>query len=707
MLIMILQMTGTVALYIVATVLLWRSWHKKEGHSLAQKLAVGLFYGLCSIASNHFGVDYGVMVLNVRDLGPLAAGLFFSPLSGILSGLIGAVERYIIGTWFDIGSFSRIACSLSTFLAGLLAAVLNKWVYEGDRPSVIHSVFLGAEMEVFHMYAVFLTHRDDMATASFVVSNCALPMIIFTAVGLGACSAIIQRLSGIRWKMFRPLPKRDTPIDTGFQRWLLLVTVLLFISSAAMNYSLQTRSALESASNELYIQWVQYQISYKNFNQVDDLVSTLDEVNYWTDTLSVLVDVQKDQVLAGINDGEDTEPKPLDPQEKALILEHAGGDMFTASLNEFMYEECMCISARIDDAYYMVVALPMSTVYASRNAQMLETLFLEILIFTAFYLLISVLLDRIIVRNLGKVNQALSRITSGHLNETVAVEEYKEFTELSGDINEMVTALRGYIDAAEKRMEKDLTLAADIQDAALPKNFNLPTANIELSALMTPARQVGGDFYDFFYINIGQLALVIADVSGKGVPAAMFMMRAKTAIKNYARSGMGPAQLLEKVNSTLCEGNDAGMFVTVWLGILDVNTGLMRCSNAGHEFPVLMKAGGDYELYKDKHGVVLAAYDGVPRKEYEIQLEPGDRFFVYTDGVPEATCKGNEQYGTQRMTACLNTLKDKPQKQMLDGLLEDIRTFAGEEEQFDDITMLGFTYNAPVPRPQSPGSHES
>ena len=579
MLTMILKMTAATVIYVGATVLLWHFWHRQKNHSLGMKLAVGLFYGLCSVLSSHIGIDYGDMVLNVRDLGPLAAGLFFDPLSGILSGLIGGVERYIIGEYFGIGSFTRVACGVSTVLAGLLAAALNKWVYEGKRPSMIHCFFVGAEMEVFHMYAVFLTNREDLASASRVVQTCAIPMILFTALGLMACSQIILRLSGQRLKSFLSEPRKKTPIDLRFQRWMLLLVLVFLIFGSLLSY-------FQSVSS--------------------------------------------------------------------------GGEPASGLKREF-----------------------------------LETLFLEILIFTALYLVTTVLVNRIIVRNLDKVNDSLSRITSGHLTETVTVEESIEFAKLSDGINSTVTALRGYIDAAEKRMEEELALAAEIQDAALPKSFDLPAENIRLHALMTPARQVGGDFYDFFYTGPDQLALVIADVSGKGIPAALFMMRAKTAIKNSALSGAAPRKILETVNDILCEENEIMMFVTVWLGILDLKTGLMRCCNAGHEYPALMRAGGDFELLKDKHGLFLGARPGIPRCEYEIQLESGDRLFVYTDGVPEALNESAEQYGTARMIEHLNTLKDQPQDRLLSGMLENVRRFAGEAEQFDDITMLGITWTRP------------
>ena len=228
MLTMILKMTGATTLYVVTTVLLWRFWHKNKSHTLIRKLAVGLFYGMCSVISSHIGINYGTAVLNVRDIGPLAAGLFFDPLAGILSGLIGGIERFIIGEYFGIGSFTRVACSVSTILAGLLSAVLHKWIYQGERPSVVNSALLGAEMEVFHMYAIFITNRNNMATASEVVGLCSLPMIAFTAAGMAACSAIIARISGIRWKTHVKKTKKDTPIDVRFQRWLLAVIIGIF-----------------------------------------------------------------------------------------------------------------------------------------------------------------------------------------------------------------------------------------------------------------------------------------------------------------------------------------------------------------------------------------------------------------------------------------------------------------------------------------------
>ena len=174
---MIPKMFAAVAVYVAVSALLWLLWRKKT-HTVWLKIFVGLVYGGACVLSNHLGIDYGTMNLNVRDIGPLAAGLFFDPVSGILAGVIGGVERYIAGELWQIGYFTRVACAVSTCLAGLLAAALSRWIYRGERPSVVHSFLLGAVMEVFHMYAVLVTNREDITTAYYVVRTISLPMVL-------------------------------------------------------------------------------------------------------------------------------------------------------------------------------------------------------------------------------------------------------------------------------------------------------------------------------------------------------------------------------------------------------------------------------------------------------------------------------------------------------------------------------------------------
>lgn len=688
---MILKMTGATLLYVAITAGLWFMRRKKEKLGTGLQVLIGLIYGACSVLANHIGIDYGDMVLNVRDIGPLAAGLFFSPVSGVIAGIIGGAERILAGELWNIGRFTELACGVSTCLAGFLAALLNKKIYQGKRPPVPQAFFLGAVMEVFHMYAVLFTNRQDMAMAYRVVQTAAIPMISFTAVGMALCSAVVMKVSGEKRESRLLDDEGRIPLTVHFQRRLVIVTIGVFLVNFAISWGIQTRIADSNASTALnYISYGNRRIYEENGKNIEALKYHLQE-QYHSDIVYWLVDAGSGEFL--VDPGLEIPGNRIKGEDLERAKEQADQDVYRTEIRTAYDTEVLCSCRYIGEEALLMVMEPLSIVYQNRNGQVYENTLSDLLVFTVLYVLVAMLLDKLVIKSLQRVNVSLDRITDGHLDEKVWVRNSSEFSELSDDINQMVTVLRGYIDQAEKRMQDELKLARNIQDAALPKNFTLSEESIDLYALMTPAKQVGGDFYDFFYCDRDKLCLVIADVSGKGVPAALFMMQAKTAIKNYASHGHGPAKVLEHVNHTLCEGNDAEMFVTVWLGILDLNTGKIQCANAGHEYPVLMRAGGDYELLKDKHGLALAAMDAISMKEYEIDLDPGDRLFVYTDGVPEAINEKVEAYGTERLCEKLNTLKNVPQQQTLESVLRDIRNFAGVAEQFDDITMLGITYN--------------
>jgi sigma-B regulation protein RsbU (phosphoserine phosphatase) len=221
-------------------------------------------------------------------------------------------------------------------------------------------------------------------------------------------------------------------------------------------------------------------------------------------------------------------------------------------------------------------------------------------------------------------------------------------------------------------------------------------SEFDIYATMDPAREVGGDFYDFFLVDDDHLCMVIADVSGKGVPAALFMMASRIILASNAKLGKSPAEILRSTNEAICQNNREEMFVTVWLGILEISTGTLTAANAGHEYPVVKQPGGQYELVKDKHGFVIGGMDGVKYKEYQLHLEPGARVFLYTDGVPEATSAEKELFGTDRLLDALNAHADASPEQMLDYVREAVDAFVKDAEQFDDLTMLGLEYNGSV-----------
>lgn len=247
----------------------------------------------------------------------------------------------------------------------------------------------------------------------------------------------------------------------------------------------------------------------------------------------------------------------------------------------------------------------------------------------------------------------------------------------------------------KERIGAELHVATQIQSSMLPCIFPAfpEYQEFDIYASMNPAKEVGGDFYDFFLVDRDHLALVIADVSGKGVPAALFMMISKTLLKNVAQAGLLPKEALQKVNNQLLESNEAEMFVTVWLGIYEISTGKLTAANAGHEYPALKRADGRFELYKDRHGFVLAGMENTRYREYELQLDEGDILFVYTDGVAEATDRDNQLYGAERMLDALNRRTDAGPQELLEDVKADIDGFVGDAMQFDDITMMALKVN--------------
>ena len=242
------------------------------------------------------------------------------------------------------------------------------------------------------------------------------------------------------------------------------------------------------------------------------------------------------------------------------------------------------------------------------------------------------------------------------------------------------------------RIETELDLATKIQNSMLPCIFPAfpEHENIELRAVYHPAKEVGGDFYDYFVIDKTHVGVVIADVSGKGVGAALFMTISKTVLKNQLQLGISPAEALGNANFQLCENNDAGLFVTCWAGVYDTETGVMTFVNAGHNPPVVMRNGETPEFIKQRSGFVLAGLDGYPYKQEEIVLKPGDEMFFYTDGVTEATNSDKQLYGDDRLLICLGNCQNQTIQEQLDSLKKDIDEFVGEAEQFDDITIMAF-----------------
>ncbi len=289
--------------------------------------------------------------------------------------------------------------------------------------------------------------------------------------------------------------------------------------------------------------------------------------------------------------------------------------------------------------------------------------------------------SKIVCENLAEITPTneIGQLSKDVSDLTVEIDEHlKRITKITGE---------------QERIKAELSLATNIQAAMLPTTFPAfpDRSEFDVYATMDPAKDIGGDFYNFFLVDDDHLCLLIADVSGKGIPAAMFMMAAQIILRNNGSTGKSPAEIMEMTNNVICSNNKEDMFVTIWLGILELSTGKLTASNAGHEYPAISRKDGQFELFKDEHSMIVGGMEGLKYKEYDLHLEPGDRFFVYTDGVPEATDASNNMFGTDRMIDALNEEAETP-VEVLKNVRNAIDEFTSGAEQFDDLTMLCLSY---------------
>ena len=359
---------------------------------------------------------------------------------------------------------------------------------------------------------------------------------------------------------------------------------------------------------------------------------------------------------------------------------------------------------------YVCVDISMDKVVNDRHDFLSNCIWIMALITIVFAVVYVFLFHRSFIRPIEQMTRAASDFIASREKGTeqdssiasLHVKTHDELQKLCESLKKMESDLNLHIEnlkhvtAEKERIGAELNVATHIQKSMLPRIFPAfpDREEFDVYATMDPAKEVGGDFYDFFMVDERHLAIVMADVSGKGVPAALFMVIGKTLIKDHTQPGRDLGEVFTEVNDLLCESNSEDLFITAFEGVLDLVTGEFRFVNAGHEMPFLCPAGGDFEARRIKPGFVLAGMEGMRYTAGTMTLGLGDKIFQYTDGVTEATNANQELYGMERLTAVLNTVKDKPPHEILPAVKEDIDRFVGQAPQFDDITMLCLEYTA-------------
>ena len=772
---------------------------------MTKQVIIGVLFGAVSAFASSYGVEWLGTVVNVRDAAPLSAGLIFGAPAGIISGCIGGLYRWFSVYW-GAGTYTQLACSIATILAGCMAAGLRKLMFDNKKPTWGYGICIAIVCEVIHMILIFITNMDNSSQAFEFVKGATWPMMLGNSIAVGVSIILVSLFS--HEGFFRK--KTSEGIAHTFQRRLLSCIVIAYLITSTFTLILQNgmaqietqevftasmndvETAVREKSNHHLLEIAkQVKEEYENAAAVspEDLEKLaekydIEEINV-VDSNGIITNSTEPDVINNYDMNSKAQSKEFvdvlkienefvqeySPRGKdetvwrkyAAVNLSAGGfiqvgydaEQFHTILNEYVVDvtknrhvgtggfvavldenlrivtddeygdyigndistigieppeemikgqtatelyyddlaggtECMYVFKFVE-GYCILAAMPVAEAMFMRDASMLTSIFMQVIIFATLFVFIYILIKRVIINNLQKINDTLGRITKGDLNITVDVRSNREFSSLSDDINSTVTTLKRYIAEAAARIDKELEYAKQIQLSALPTNFP-ENEDFEIYAQMIAAKEVGGDFYDFYKLSDTTVAFLAADVSGKGIPAAMFMMTAKTIIKDLAESGMAVNDIFTKANEKLCENNESGMFVTAWMGILDLTTGQMQFANAGHNPPLLKRAGGDFEYLKTRAGFVLAGMEGVRYRVGELTMYPGDRIFLYTDGVPEATNVENKLYGEDRLLSFMNQNASAQATEFLPALKANIDAFVGEAPQFDDITMLMFDY---------------
>ena len=661
---------------------------------ITKQIIIGLLFGCVSAFASSYGVEWLGAVVNVRDAAPLSAGLIFGAPAGIISGFIGGLYRWFSVYW-GAGTYTRLACSIATILAGFMAAGLRKLMFDNKKPIWGYGICIAVVCEVIHMIMIFITNMDNSYQAFEFVKGATIPMVVGNSVAVGLAIIIVSILSHERFTR----NKDKERIAHTFQRWLLACIVIAYLITSSFTFILQNGMVKVDTQ----------QVFTAAISDVESDIVGKADVESREILDAFVVDVTKnrhvgtggfvavcDNTLHMLTDNEyqgmHISEIGINPPEEMLAGKTATALYYTDIVDgktDFS-ERYMYVFKFVED-YCIIAAMPESEAMFMRDASLYTSIFMQVLIFAALFIFIYILIKRVIINNLKKINDTLGQITEGNLDVTVDVRANEEFASLSDDINSTVATLKQYIAEAAARVDKELEYAKQIQLSALPANFP-KGEEYDLYAQMIAAKEVGGDFYDFYKINDNTVAFLVADVSGKGIPAAMFMMTAKTIIKDLAERGIAVNEIFTEANEKLCENNESGMFVTAWMGILDIPTGKLQFANAGHNPPLVKRADGTIEYLKTRAGFVLAGMEGMRYRINELTLCPGDRIFLYTDGVSEATNTKNELYGEDRLMTFMKDNSTVEAIKFLPALKDNIDEFVGEAPQFDDITMLMFDY---------------
>ena len=668
-------------------------------------------------------------------LAPVAAtSLLFGTVAGTCVGALAGLaemihaalipldvyERYFAAPWNSLTLLALVG-----FFMGLLYAYVDRWRGQGGwkRPaalavccamgSALFSILFAQSAYLINSLVTLTVPTEiaaQFANSKEFLSQALANFGLMAILSIGADAVNERRLAANGAHTMRET----------FQGWLFVVVAIGYMVVASFTYTFVTVASRGAAEQTL-----QGQLEYLE-GQLSERDKLIDSFSRRTSATPAVMEEVHASTVAGVATGLELGEGGVAAvaEDGTIVSSNVGsyvgrdfadvvGEGLADGFDEGIFESSRSVDwymggdemgflragkmgyvrvAKSGD-YQVMVAMSSAEVFRYRAMVMALISVAFLLVFASMYAQAGILLREVVVRGFERTNEALKRITGGDLDEVVNVDSTTEFQTLSLGINSTVGSLKDSLEKTKEAIERELATAKAIQRSALPSTFP-PFPEVEafdLYASMNAAKEVGGDFYDFFLIDDHTLGFLIADVSGKGIPASLFMMTAKTELENYMSTGMPLAEAVSTANHHLCQGNEAGMFVTVWAATLDWETGELTYVNAGHN-PPLLRHEGTWEWLTKKGGLFLGTFEKAKYRSATLTMEKGDEILLYTDGVNEAFSADEEEYGNGRLEALLGKHTADHPRVLIDAVRHDLAAWAEGAEQSDDITMLGLRY---------------
>ena len=694
----------------------------------------------CQLAFIPLGEIGGNPLYALLTIAPLLMGaVMFGPLAGLLLGLYSGAVLFAHANLFplDFYEIHYLTIPANTFvlftvlggLAGLAFYFISSRKLSSAAKSV--SIFFmcllfSAAMSialvcvVLAVYAAMYGYPMEVLRAYLFISEIGVTIqIVVDALAATVLCLIANRMVG--WVINVRKKRR---LSTVFRNWMMLVSAIVFMTASSVIFTYTTVTSLKSADENM-IGEADYLASQLHVSEDEGTLAgnpqrLLEGYSVELDGQVVITD------RAGTILATDDEERWPAGGSFSQITDHVNSDYENfpevegVSPNTCYVLEYLSTLGRINqlqipgtdgqmraaplyvgvvkhDAGYVAMMWDPDKVYATRSGIMTAATILAALLIASIGILANVLLRKMVVRHIDDTNSSLEKITYGNLNVRVHTQDTVEFDSLSAGINSTVMALKNTIDEVEHKNAQDLATAKAIQEDAIPTEFPaFPNIDkFDIYASMKTAKEVGGDFYDFFEIErTTKIGFFLADVSGKGIPAALFMMASKAQLRNHLEAGFAVDEAVNASNHQLCMGNEAGMFVTALVAVLDYETGHVEYVNAGHNPPLLLRDGA-WEWLKDVSGMPLGLFDGMPYDKFELDLGKGDTLYFYTDGVTEAMDVDGNLCGEERLEETLARYIDVNPRSVAEGVRRALTDFAQDAEQSDDITMLALKYGVP------------